>query len=291
VAVSRTNRVSGTEELAIVATDSSAASVSGSRSRIEPSVTVGIAVVIAYMVIITALQATSGIGYTEFFASAANAVRTAVIPLAVCSVLLLAFVAWARWDSVWRDPARLPMSGLLWTVLVLFVVTIVVRLAGITWGEVPADLLLASFASGALVGLAEELLFRGVFLRCMRTERRPEAAVALWTAIAFGMFHLPNIFTGVGALGLAQLVLAAISGVALYLFRRASMTILVAMAAHGIWDISTFLSINYSAELVGLLAFALNAIGAIIGLVALVVIARRDRDITVTSVGVVATTG
>ena len=114
----------------------------------------------------------------------------------------------------------------------LFAATVVVRLVGLDWADVP----------GVLVGLAEELVFRGIVLRCLRTGNRPESSAALWTALGFGLFHLPNIFMGTGLSGLSQIVLAAISGYALYLFRRWQGALWMAMVAHGTWDISAFLA-------------------------------------------------
>ncbi len=177
--------------------------------RIEPSVGVAVAVVLAYMVVVNAIQVTAGIDYQDWFDTAHNAVRTAVIPLAVANVLLLGFVAWARWDIFWRDPERLPMSGLAKAILALFGLTVLARLAWLDWADVPGDLLLALLATGVLVGLAEELVFRGVVLRCLRTGNRPESWAALWTALGFGLFHLPNVFMGTGLAGLSQIVLAA----------------------------------------------------------------------------------
>jgi hypothetical protein len=95
------------------------------------------------MVVCFGIQLSSGIEYKGWFDNADNAYRTAVIPLAVCSVLLAAFLAWARWDIVWRDPGRLVMSTLMRTILILFAVAVVLRLVGIEWGDVPGDLLLA----------------------------------------------------------------------------------------------------------------------------------------------------
>ena len=126
--------------------------------------------------------------------------------------------------------------------MAFFVLAIVVRLLGVDWGSTGIALLLEVLATGVLVGFAEEILFRGIFLRSMRTGGRTEAYAALWTAIAFGLFHLPNVFVGIGGLQLTQVAIAAISGVILYLFRRSRGTIVVAMIAHGIWDISTFLT-------------------------------------------------
>jgi membrane protease YdiL (CAAX protease family) len=112
------------------------------------------------------------------------------------------------------------MSWLLWTPPALFAIVIAVRLGGIEWGDVQGRLLLAILAAGVLVGFAEEMMFRGIFLRGMRTDGRAEGWAVLWTAIAFGALHLPNVFLGTGLAGLAQFPLAAITGVTLYLFRR-----------------------------------------------------------------------
>ena len=213
--------------------------------------------------------------------------RTAVVPLAVGNVLLLAFVWWARWDIFWRDPERLPMPRLGIVIVGLFVATVVVRLAGLTWADVPGDLLLAILATGVLVGLAEELLFRGIVLRCLRTGDRPESSAALWTALGFGLFHLPNIFMGTGAAGLSQIVLAALTGYALYLFRRWQGLLVVAMVAHGTWDISAFLVGDYGKDAAAGAALALNLVLAAACVVALVRSLRSDRDFAVRPEGIV----
>ena len=266
--------------------DSTATGQGAARRRIEPSLVVALVVVLAYMVVVTGLQVTSGIDYQDWFDTAGNAVRTAVLPLAVANVLLLAFVAWARWDIFWRDPERLPMSWLARAIVVTFVVTVLVRLLGLDWADVPGDLLLAVLATGVLVGLAEELVFRGVVLRCLRTDRRPESSAALWTAVGFGLFHLPNVFMGTGLPGLGQVVLAAVTGYALYVFRRWQGALWVAMVAHGTWDISTFLSGSYSGAAATGVAFAVNAVLVVLCVVALVRSLRLDRGFTVTPAGV-----
>ena len=248
---------------------------------------VAVAAVLAYMVVVNGIQVSSGIDYQDWFDTAGNAVRTAVIPLAVGNVLLLAFVWWARWDIFWRDPERLPMSRLATAVIVLFAATVVVRLVGLDWADVPGDLLLAILATGVLVGLAEELVFRGVVLRCLRTGDRPESSAALWTALGFGLFHLPNIFMGTGLSGLSQIVLAAISGYALYLFRRWHGLLWVAMVAHGTWDISAFLVGDYGKDVAAGAALALNLVLAVACVVALIRSLRRDRDFAVRPEGVV----
>lgn len=67
---------------------------------------VGVALV--YSSLFLGIAASSGIKYADWLDTADNALRTAVIPLAAGSLLLLGFLAFARWDTVWKDPARLP---------------------------------------------------------------------------------------------------------------------------------------------------------------------------------------
>jgi hypothetical protein len=82
---------------------------------------------------------------------------------------------------------------------------------------------------------------QGIFLRAMWEGARPGGQAALWTSITFGLFYLSDAFMGAGAAVILQVVLAAGDGVVLYVFRRAYGLIVVAMVAHGLWDISTFL--------------------------------------------------
>ncbi|MBD3925655.1 CPBP family intramembrane metalloprotease [Nocardioides cavernae] len=256
------------------------------RYRVQPSIGLGVGIVIVYMAICFGIQLSSGIEYQDFFDTADNAYRTAVLSLAVCSVLLAAFVVWSRWDIMWRDPGRLAMSTLMRAILIMFVAAVVIRLAGLEWGDVPGDLLLAIACTSVLVGFAEEILFRGIFLRCMRTHGRPEGTAALWTAIAFGLFHLPNVFMGTGAAGLSQIVLAGLSGAVLYLWRRNYGYIIPAMIAHGLWDFSTFLEGNYGRDLVQVLTLLLTVAVAISALVVLIRLARNERNVVVTPHGV-----
>lgn len=254
--------------------------------RVPPTPLVGSIAVLVYIVVVFGLQLSSGIPYAEWTSTTAHTVRAAVIPLAVGSVLLIAFLAYARWDIVWRDPERLKTTTAMKIAMGLFIVLVVIRLVGVDYASAGVALVLVVVLTGVLVGFAEEALFRGIFLRCMRTSGRTEAHAALWTAVAFGLFHLPNLIVGSGIGQLAQVVLAGISGVTLYLFRRNRGLILVAMIAHGIWDISTFLSGSHGADWAALLSFAILPIGVIAAVVALVSVWRTDRHTVVTPAGI-----
>lgn len=141
-------------------------------------------------------------------------------------------------------------------------------------------------ASGVLVGFAEETLFRGIFLRSMRTNGRTEAVAPLWTSIAFGLFHLPNLLVGSGPTQLIQVVLAAVSGATLYAFRRHRGLILTAMVAHGIWDSSAFLADSNGRDWLGAASLLFVVGGLVLGILVLVSVWRTDKSTVVTPAGI-----
>jgi membrane protease YdiL (CAAX protease family) len=114
---------------------------------------------------------------------------------------------------------------------VIVVLGIVIRTTGVEWDRLPNDLILAIVLAGILVGYAEEILFRGIVLRSLRTEGRSEAHAAIFTTIGFGLMHLLNIAGGAPVIGtFGQVALAAISGFAFYLIRRGTTLIIWARA-------------------------------------------------------------
>lgn len=249
--------------------------------RVAPSVPVATAVFVAYVIAFIGLSSTSGIAYDQWFATGGNALRTAVLPLAAGALVLIVFVWWARWDFVFRDPVRLTMTIVLWIPVVLFVLGILGHLIGVDWAAVPADRLLAIVAAGVLVGFAEETLFRGIILRSLRTGGRAEAWVVLISSLWFGFFHLTNVLNGSPFGGvIAQCLMASMVGATLYLFRRFSGLLVVGMIAHGVWDMSTFLPTTTTGALTNL---AIQGAVVLTGLIALIVIVVRERDLVVTS--------
>lgn len=169
-------------------------------------------------------------------------------------------------------------------VLVLYVLGIIAQFAVADWSKA-SDRLLPILAAGILVGFAEETLFRGIILRSLRTNARPEAWVMLISSLWFGFFHLTNLFNGVNPISaLIQCLLASASGVVYYLFRRFRGLLLLAMFAHGLWDTSLFLPAPggglANVDRVVLIVVVISA------LVAAIVVLRRDRSLAVTRSGV-----
>jgi hypothetical protein len=244
---------------------------------LRPSIGVALGAWLVYTLAVNAVQLSAGVPYPEWFTTAPNAWRVGVLSLMVGSALLMLFVRAAHWPDLWRDPVRLPVTPAMKVAMVAFWVSILVRLAGARWSEVPVDLLLAIVASGVLVGFAEETLFRGIFLRCMREGGRNEAAAATWTAACFGLFHLPNVFMGTGWIGLLQVLLAAVTGLVLYVFRRNAGVLWPAMVAHGAWDISAFLAVGYAQPWLAVPSLAIQLVMLVLGIAVLVSLQRHDR--------------
>jgi membrane protease YdiL (CAAX protease family) len=252
---------------------------SGNRHRLfAPSAALATIGLFAYISIFYGMAQASGIPYGEWFASADNALHSALIPLLAGCGFLAMFMLVFRWNALWRDPVRLPINRLQALLLLLFTGIILIRLLFIRWQDVPTELLLVVLGVGVGVGFAEEMALRGIFLRGMRTQGRSEGRAVLWTCIAFGLLHIPNIFLGTGVLGISQLLLAALTGFILYLFRRRFAWIVPAMVAHGVWDISVFLSADYLSDSMNTLTIALTVLMQILALVALVQFVRRERN-------------
>lgn len=253
------------------------------RARVKPTVPVAFGVFVVYCVLFIGLMKASGYSYDVLLNTADSTLHGAVIPLVAGTAWLILFLAYARWDHVFADPRRLPMGVWFTIPPVLMLVAALLRFTGVSWGPFTSGHLLAIVAAAVLVGFAEETLFRGIVLRALRNGVRHEGAVVLWSSLWFGFFHLTNLITGspLNAV-LSQCVQASILGVVLYLARRARGLLVFAMVIHGVWDMSSFAFGVHAVDgsVMPLVSYALFVIGAVIGLVALVVIWRRKETVT-----------
>jgi membrane protease YdiL (CAAX protease family) len=246
--------------------------------RVPASPMVAFGVFVAYLVVVNGIQFASGVPYTAFFASAGNAMRSAVASLAAGSAILLAFAVWSRWDRLWRDAKRLPMTRLMWVAPVTMILFIVARVAMKLAGGVSPGLLGAIVLAGIGVGLAEELLFRGIVLRSLRTHGRPEAQAMLLSSLWFGAMHLTNALLGASFYAaLLQSGIAAVQGATLYQFRRATGLLAAGMVVHGLWDISAFLPAGPATAASRTFEAGALAIMLVVGLISGIAVLRHDR--------------
>ena len=119
----------------------------------------------------------------------------ALVPsLLVGAVLLIALTRWSGLKPQGANPK--------WGIGPLFVLVIYLALSAVTLvtavhrgTSVDVRLLVMIFIAMCLVGFNEELLFRGIILNGLAERMSPGRAVVL-SAVAFGLFHAPNVFLG-----------------------------------------------------------------------------------------------
>ena len=92
---------------------------------------------------------------------------------------------------------------------------------------------------------------------------------------------------GSGPAQLFQIVLAAVSGATLYAFRRYRGLVVTAMVAHGIWDMSLFLTDSNGRDWVDVANVLPVVGGLVLGILVLVSVWRTDKATVVIPGGIV----
>jgi membrane protease YdiL (CAAX protease family) len=159
-------------------------------------------------------------------------------PFLVAALFLLALVVWQQWRDVGLNQLPLGRSLLLTWLPMLYIV------AGlglsVVFGLPPVGVLVWILFNTFLVGLSEELMFRGVLLQAFR--RTVSIWPAVWlTTLAFGAIHILNVFmTGDLRSALIQSAAAALSGLLFIALRLRTGSLWPCIVVHGLWDFATF---------------------------------------------------
>lgn len=106
-------------------------------------------------------------------------------------------------------------------------------------GAIAFGLLVTVVTTSLLVGVGEELMFRGITIQALRDNGMSEHRVALWSSVIFGGAHITNLFTE-GSQAIMQVLIVSVSGFFFYLAYRVSGTIVVPMLLRALWDFSLF---------------------------------------------------
>jgi uncharacterized protein len=157
-----------------------------------------------------------------------------------------AVVAWQRWRDIGLHPLPAPRSLLLAWLPLLYI-------AGglglsIHQGLPPAAVVMWVLLNTLLVGLSEELMFRGVLFQALRHTVSIVPAVVL-TTLAFGAVHSLNVFiTGDLRGAVIQSTAAALSGLFFIALRLRTGSLWPCIVVHGLWDWAAFLVLLSSAQ-------------------------------------------
>lgn len=201
-----------------------------------------VAAIVVYLAIIGVahLVSTSSLDNLDYgrFPDITTIVRATVIPVALSIVFCVAIINSLGW---WMPVLRNDPPVQRWVLLIptaLFGAIV----AGTDYGTLSDKgtaytvwLLVASL----MIGLGEELMFRGIAVAALRLKGRTETTVALWTSVLFGAAHAVNWFVDGGG-NVLQIVTTMFMGWFLYLTRRATRGLLVPIVLHGLWDFGLF---------------------------------------------------
>jgi uncharacterized protein len=163
--------------------------------------------------------------------------------LIVGSIVLIAFTTFMGWNAEIFGRQSIYRSRWMWVAPGFVLVPIILRVFGIDWGGPALSVVLLVLATGALIGFSEELLFRGIAVKMLRSGGQREWSVAAISSVMFGVSHGLNIFSGEPLVPVAYTVIYTVAfGAFMYLSMRVIGFIAAAMILHGLTDPTTLLS-------------------------------------------------
>jgi membrane protease YdiL (CAAX protease family) len=119
--------------------------------------------------------------------------------------------------------------------------------------DYPVPGLIYAAVSMALVGFAEELIFRGFLFKAMLKDGSVTAAVIV-SSVTFGMGHIMNLFTGHDLVEtLTQVVFAVAMGFVFTLVFYKSGSLLPGILAHSFIDVSSVFAADEGSQTVNLI--------------------------------------
>lgn len=193
------------------------------------------------------------------------------VGLVVGSVILTWFTTTMGWTAEVFGRQPVPRSRWMWVAPVLVGLPIVLRVLDIDWGGPSLPVVLLVMASGLLVGYSEELLYRGIAVKMLRSDGHGERAVAALSALLFGLSHSINIFSGQGLQTVGPTIVYTFAfGVLMYLSMRVIGFLVGAMVLHGLTDPTGFLASGGIDKLPG--SGGSSSLADLVGLVTIVLV-------------------
>ena len=212
----------------------------------KPSLPLVVGLWLGYIIVwigTAAVLQPDGADFEDVFADLKNS-RYLVYGLAagvIYGAVVASLFGW--WRGIFADDRKTlgPVTGWIRFVPVIAIARILATTDYPGLADLDTELLAWIVAAGVLVGISEELMFRGNALVGLRGVPMPESRVWLLSSILFALIHVPNIVLGAPpAAAMVNAVLAFFGGTLFYVVRRASGSILIAMLTHGLWDFTLF---------------------------------------------------
>lgn len=160
-------------------------------------------------------------------------------PFAAAAAFLFLMIALTCWPGLGLGPARPARALLVLWVPLLYIAGFVAVAASL--GLPPLPVIGIIVLNCLLVGLSEELMFRGILLQAAR------AVLPFWSAVigstlVFGAVHSLNVLlTGELMPALVQSAAAFLSGFVFVAIRLCTGSLWPGVIVHGLWNAGTFL--------------------------------------------------
>lgn len=179
----------------------------------------------------------------DLFASVPSVLVALTLPLLVGAVVLSAFVGSLGWFRELFARQPLPGRGWMWVAPVVVGAAVLLRFAGIDYGDYGVGVVVVTLLSGLLIGFVEEVLTRGVAVRMLRAAGHSERVVMVLSSLLFALLHSANALSG-QAIGtvLLTMVFTFGFGVCMYLTMRVTRSLWAPVLLHGLYDPTLFLS-------------------------------------------------
>ena len=209
---------------------------------VQPTISLLLGIFVAHVVIwiglVRLVPGGDGVDYPDLGTLGTPWVRQFVIPLLVVlafQVVVITKLGW--WKSVLREPSRTTRRWLVVFPVVVFVLGLTRFLSDGFAGDAGSSYLIGCIVTMTLVGLTEEITFRGIQQVGARRVFTREWQAVVFASVLFGLFHTPNIVIGaeVGD-ALRQTVFTAIIGTAFYCLRRVSGSLIPCIVLHAVYD-------------------------------------------------------
>ena len=178
----------------------------------------------------------------NFFATPASVFFGLGAPVAIGAIILIVFVLSLGWFKPLFAPQPVKGRWWMWFFVVLVVVPIVLRFAGIDYAGYGIDVVITALFVGLFIGFVEEILYRGIVVKILRSAGHREWTVAVVSSLIFALSHSINLISGMPVLTVALTVLFTFGfGMMMYLVMRVTGNIIWAMLIHAMTDPTTFL--------------------------------------------------
>lgn len=163
------------------------------------------------------------------------------VPLVVSTVAVLGFVAalgW--WRPVFGAQPELSRAWWMWLPLILVLLWNGLSFAAVDAGAYAAGVIAVVLVLGLLIGVAEEVLARGLMVNLLRRAGYREVWVAVLSSLLFAVMHLLSVWGS----GVAMVILVAYTfcfGLCMYFTLRVTRNLLWPILVHATTDPATLL--------------------------------------------------